>query len=852
MKKVIVFFLMLILILGTGFSADSRTVFAGVESYAEQNNLFFELGQQDSVYQSDEDFADFQPYHIPAFTGEIERSNEPVSIGAAPIDIYVSDGEFELTVDPEVYGINSAPSAYGFDHRSDSFYRWLKVTNTDVSTTLGEPSTLNRPYAGDFRGNDFSQLYVIDSADKGLYSIDTLSGTHTFIGSTGLSDPALTGIAYGDGIMYGVSLEELDGTYCVEGTRSKLLKINLDTGSITNIGVLSKAPCIIDIAYVPSNGMLYGVDIVNDSLIKINPETAEDTIIGSLGMDVQWAQGMDYDEVNKVLYWASFQTDGTRSELRIIDINTGGSAPIGYYPEGYEIDSFAIPPEDYTFLPNPDGYSFKNYGGVNHNDFTVQDLIQMFGNDAVCLTGADRSCVPKRQAEKWRNKIVNVMNGGHCEGMAVTSLRSYAGIDTHPGHTFPYNLVEESVIHRAWGNRTEPTTVRRNIAFFFALQATSPVKLTNFANPFNPPSVVLNKIVSALRESPEDYLNISITYNFVGHALTPYAVVDKGNGVYWIKVYDNNKPGDVNSHVVVNTKKQSWEYDLGGGTVWSGSFPFNWATSSISVRPVSLYSQQPRCPWCFLFQKESPDEHEILFDGKGELLVQDSHGRRLGYQAGEYYEKIPDAYIQPLDGGLGLPPTLIYTLPATDTYTMSLTGDGTKEAGEASINAFGPGYAVSLEDIQVNGSTNDTIVFGSDGTEMSYLPSQTQSATMSTAVDTANGSWQLEVIGVQLAPGEQQALTVDTSAEDFTINRNNSGEGDYEIYLMRSSEEGLDMYSHKNVYKKPGETHKVRFDVFKDQNIVILDIDRNGDGVYDDSIPLENQVTKIFFPSIFN
>ena len=43
-----------------------------------------------------------------------------------------------------------------------------------------------------------------------------------------------------------------------------------------------------------------------------------------------------------------------------------------------------------------------------------------------------------------------------------------------------------------------------------------------------------------------------------GHAITPYAVEDAGNGVFNVLVYDNNWPNDDTRRVVFNTKRNSW------------------------------------------------------------------------------------------------------------------------------------------------------------------------------------------------------------------------------------------------------------------------------------------------------
>ncbi|MCK9247064.1 MAG: carboxypeptidase-like regulatory domain-containing protein, partial [Anaerolineaceae bacterium] len=55
-------------------------------------------------------------------------------------------------------------------------------------------------------------------------------------------------------------------------------------------------------------------------------------------VDANYAQGMDYDEENGILYWAAYTT---LAELRIIDIYTGASVALGAFTQG-EVDAYAI------------------------------------------------------------------------------------------------------------------------------------------------------------------------------------------------------------------------------------------------------------------------------------------------------------------------------------------------------------------------------------------------------------------------------------------------------------------------------------------------------------------------------
>ncbi len=269
-----------------------------------------------------------QPYSIPAFTGELERSGEPKTMAQAPAAQGSGSGVV-LNENAAQYGITAAPPAYGIDLFTHQLYKWPDASVPGTSSLIGTPAATSA-FAGDFMGDDFDTLYLVSYDNNMLYAVDTATAVATQIGTTTPPTGTFGGLAGGDGVMYGVT------TNCT--VASTLVTLDLTTAATTTIGTLPNATCLIDLTYVPETGMLYGVDLVSASLHEIDPATGIDTIVGSLGVDPNYAQGMDYDEVNGVLYWASYVDSAM---LRIIDINTGASAPVGAFTQG-EVDAFAI------------------------------------------------------------------------------------------------------------------------------------------------------------------------------------------------------------------------------------------------------------------------------------------------------------------------------------------------------------------------------------------------------------------------------------------------------------------------------------------------------------------------------
>jgi hypothetical protein len=100
-------------------------------------------------------------------------------------------------------------------------------------------------------------------------------------GWTSLDYDATTGNLYGSSVTCGAS--------------SHLWTIDRVTGATAQVGEITGAACIIGIAVDPT-GLMYGLDIVSDSLFAIDKTTGNASLIGSLGFNAGYAQDMTFDQ----------------------------------------------------------------------------------------------------------------------------------------------------------------------------------------------------------------------------------------------------------------------------------------------------------------------------------------------------------------------------------------------------------------------------------------------------------------------------------------------------------------------------------------------------------------------------
>jgi hypothetical protein len=177
-------------------------------------------------------------------------------------------------------------------------------------------------WAGDFVGGDLTKTYVIRD-DNTLMTVNAATGAETSIGT--LAAPP-GGETY-TGMTFDPATGNVYATSC-NITTSSLFTIDVLTATSTRIGAITNSPCSIGIG-ADDSGNLYTYDLVNDSFLSVNKTTGAGTIIGSLGFDANYGQGMDFDSVTGTMYLAAFNNATFQAEFRAVDLATGNTTLLG-------------------------------------------------------------------------------------------------------------------------------------------------------------------------------------------------------------------------------------------------------------------------------------------------------------------------------------------------------------------------------------------------------------------------------------------------------------------------------------------------------------------------------------------
>ncbi len=206
-----------------------------------------------------------------------------------------------IKADQEAYAGNTTDGIYNSISLADGT---LTATGTIISDTF--------PMSEEFADGVVYRVY----SDLTLVEVNPDDGTTTSLGTiTGISGTP-TGLAYdwANQIMYIVVLDASNAPH--------LCTLNMTTYAATEVGVGTGMIIAMDFA---NDGYLYGVAIDVDNLYKIDPATGTGTLIGAVGVNLNYGQDVSYDPISEQLYTI---TCGASYEFGTYNLTTGAFTSI--------------------------------------------------------------------------------------------------------------------------------------------------------------------------------------------------------------------------------------------------------------------------------------------------------------------------------------------------------------------------------------------------------------------------------------------------------------------------------------------------------------------------------------------
>lgn len=241
------------------------------------------------------------------------------------------------------------------------------ISQSAVSVDLEDVAALdiiNVATAIDFEGAagvNQSNLTIrgIDNSNN-AYTVDKLSGVYTQMGV--INAPAgesWTGIEYNpvNGMWYGISTDGQNNISHI----SMIDWSGMTATPIGNTGLRLPIALAID-----DKGVGYTYDIDDDNAYSIDLNDASVSLLGSIGFDANFGQGMAWDPNSQQLYLAALNAAITDTEIRTMNPVTGNTTLIGRVEPGFTtqpgygtiplsslLETDDVDLAEFKFYPNP-------------------------------------------------------------------------------------------------------------------------------------------------------------------------------------------------------------------------------------------------------------------------------------------------------------------------------------------------------------------------------------------------------------------------------------------------------------------------------------------------------------------
>jgi hypothetical protein len=510
------------------------------------------------------------------------------------------------------------------------------------------------------------------------------------------------------------------------------------------------------------------------------------------------------------------------------------------------VSSSGVYVSDLGFRPDANGFGFPNYGGQGETNLTPNDVRRMFGDQACASIEGDQ-CILTPPGNQWLEQISNAMNGGHCEGMAVLSNLFYTG-KVNPADFGAATVPELQIA----GN--EP--LQREIGYWWATQATQPARSGIVAQT---PSGVVNTLLTSFASGSTggDQFAVGIYKRdrTGGHAITPYAVEDRGEGVYWIMVYDNNYPGAARA-IEVNTTTDTWIYSGSTNPAEAAdTYEGDAETKTLELAPIAPRLGQQDCPFCDapatsysggarlapMLQAATPQYNEIWLEGDADLLITDNEGHRIGFKDGAFINEIPNAKSNGNKFGVNVwdvDSEPVYYIPTNIDFSISIDGSRLTEPMSSTVTMIGPGYALEVSDIILAPGQVDTLDVSPDGSLLSYRTDSGETPFMMVAIETDASDYLFGVYGEEMAPGEALNLALDTKEGWLSIDSiDNTAPGSYSLVVAKYDDQGEQIFGAEGIALDPDDV--IYVDYLKwpgNGQPMALDVDQGGDGSVEETL----------------
>lgn len=492
------------------------------------------------------------------------------------------------------------------------------------------------------------------------------------------------------------------------------------------------------------------------------------------------------------------------------------------------------------FLPNPNGYQFRNKQLWR----TWNMFEQFYGSDNVnCQTAKDY----------FKQTYEKVANGWSCVGFSMTSLLSYLNWSQPNAGSFAMPHFDSLYDHTQSAQLTNP------IAYYSGVQL-SREYLNEYSAWLTTCGQDPNEMVEQIKRGIQNQepVVVSLKAASIGyHALVPYGVVEVSSTQTDVYVYDSEAPGQERTiRFQRSGNGWQWQYTFVGSLAGAGTrtggckdmYFFTLRTSLNQGIPLVNFCQAPSITTMGLNPETTVSTGRMLMHvpAEGDWVARDNSGNYLGWIDGQLVSQITNAYAIPQSlGDASISYRELY-LPAA-TYALEVRNNPVQAFDYA---FFGDGRMIGM--------------YGElQSTDSSFETQATSDLEQASIVGIQRlNSFALNFINEQSTLSRETTIAGDTVSGSANLDSHFDGE---KVILSRASgslhynlrldqiggQDGI--FISEPLILGANEAHTLRPENWwnLDSTNVILEIDRGRDGTIDETRTLENYASShVYLPLI--
>lgn len=507
---------------------------------------------------------------------------------------------------------------------------------------------------------------------------------------------------------------------------------------------------------------------------------------------------------------------------------------------------------DTGFRPKVDGFSFRNYDGGDN--LTAAALQRLFGPD-VCAGAEDAPCRLTPAAEQWMAHYNRLMAaGGHCYGFSTLSQLFYAGHARSSGFGAP-------ATPRLQLEGNQP--LQHEIAYAWTFQALPAVRRAEISGA---PATILDALIAGLNAAmPGDSGADSYTLAFTkadgsgGHAVTPYAVEDRGGGQFAVLVYDSNFPGQART-LQIDRAANTWSYNAAANPNRpSGRYTGDAASRSLFLFPTGPALGPQPCPFCAPKNAPGDATGDATSEAAGTKVEESSFNQvflggdappeaRLVFAATtagadrtvtpRLRAELPGVKQYPIFTGdlwADSAPPDVY-LPAGREYALAIDPGDRTEPAEGDIVLIGRGFTLAARNLRVDPNTGPSVFYpAADGSGLAFAAAEEETPTFDLGTTAGGASYALTVAGASLPAGASADLMLDGEGALQIAFGGTDVPLQYDLALRRIDAGGEALFTHTDLTYLPDSLVYVDYGAWDGEGDVELQVDEDGDGTIDDT-----------------